>query len=383
MESQAIEARDRVGSGARPPDARAGLRHFGQKTQSRLGPRSANSCRAAALHLSREQRCHVCRFAGRRRLRSFCARSPRFLERGSSSPRRRSRVGGTEVTEVSPLLSLRLSVDYRNKPGVLRDVSLEIQPGEILGLVGQSGSGRSTLSLAILRLLHLKGGIARGDLLFKGEDLFAKTEAQMRSLRGREISIVLQSPLSSLNPALRIGSQLSEAWRAHATGTQSVCSVAISNALSSVSLPNDADFLRRRPGQLSVGQAQRVIIAMAILHRPSLLIADEATSALDTITQSEILRLFAQLNRELGMGILYISHDLLSVATLCHRIAILNAGEIVECGPPSQIFGAPRHAYTQKLVAALPRLPIFDCSSGTLSKPAPNEEHLEPVFRSK
>jgi ABC-type glutathione transport system ATPase component len=102
-------------------------------------------------------------------------------------------------------------VDYRNKPGVLRDVALEIQPGEILGLVGQSGSGKSTLSLAILRLLHLKGGTARGDLFFKGEDLSAKTEAQMRSLRGREISIVLQSPLSSLNPALRIGSQLSEA----------------------------------------------------------------------------------------------------------------------------------------------------------------------------
>jgi ABC-type glutathione transport system ATPase component len=263
------------------------------------------------------------------------------------------------VTETPPLLSLRLSVDYRNKPGVLRDVSLEIQPGEILGLVGQSGSGKSTLSLAILRLLHLKGGAANGSLLFKGEDLSAKSDSQMRSLRGREISIVLQSPLTSLNPALRIGSQLSEAWRAHATGTREECTTAISSALNSVSLPNDTDFLRRRPSQLSVGQAQRVIIAMAILHRPSLLIADEATSALDTITQSEILSLFARLNRELGMGILYISHDLLSVAALCHRIAILNSGEIVECGPPSQIFGAPQHAYTQKLVAALPRLPTF------------------------
>jgi ABC-type dipeptide/oligopeptide/nickel transport system ATPase component len=263
------------------------------------------------------------------------------------------------VTETPPLLSLRLSVDYRNRLGVLRDVSLGIQPGEILGLVGQSGSGKSTLSLAILRLLHLKGGTARGNLLFKGEDLSAKSESQMCSLRGREISIVLQSPLSSLNPALRIGSQLSEAWRAHATGTREECAAAISNALTSVSLPSDTEFLRRRSSQLSVGQAQRVIIAMAILHRPGLLIADEATSALDTITQSEILRLFAQLNRELGMGILYISHDLLSVATLCHRIAILNSGEIVECGPPSQIFGAPQHAYTQKLVAALPRLPDF------------------------
>jgi ABC-type dipeptide/oligopeptide/nickel transport system ATPase component len=275
------------------------------------------------------------------------------------------------MTEAAPLLSLRLSVDYRNNPGVLRDVSFDVQPGEILGLVGQSGSGKSTISLAILRLLHLKGGTARGTLLFKGEDLSAKSESQMRSMRGREISIVLQSPLTSLNPALRIGSQLSEAWRAHATGTRDECAVAITNALTSVCLPGDTEFLRRRPSQLSVGQAQRVIIAMAILHRPSLLIADEATSALDTITQSEILALFARLNRELGMGILYISHDLLSVAALCHRIAILNLGEIVECGPPSQIFGAPQHPYTQKLVAALPRLPEFPAQSApTTLEPA-------------
>lgn len=273
------------------------------------------------------------------------------------------------MTETPPLLSLRLCVDYRNNPRVLRNVSLDIQPGEILGLVGQSGSGKSTISLAILRLLHLKGGTARGNLLFKGEDLSAKSESQMRSLRGREISIVLQSPLTSLNPALRIGSQLSEAWRAHATGTHEACAAAISNALTSVTLPHDAEFLRRRPSQLSVGQAQRVIIAMAILHRPSLLMADEATSALDTITQSEILSLFARLNRELGMGILYISHDLLSVAALCHRIAILNSGEIVECGPPSQIFGAPQHPYTQKLVAALPRLPVFPSQSALTPEP--------------
>jgi len=284
------------------------------------------------------------------------------------------------VTEAAPLLSLRLSVDYRNKRGVLSDVFMELRQGEILGLVGQSGSGKSTLSLAILRLLHLKGGTARGNLLFKGQDLFGKTEARMRSLRGREISIVLQSPLSSLNPALRIGTQLSEAWRAHVDGTREECAEAITAALANVSLPNDSDFLRRWPSQLSVGQAQRVIIAMAILHRPSLLIADEPTSALDIITQSEILRLFAQLNRELRTSILYISHDLLSVAALCHRIAILNAGEIVECGPPSQIFGAPRHAYTQDLVAALPRVPLYTSMRPELANSALNEAPVESVL---
>jgi len=287
------------------------------------------------------------------------------------------------VTEAAPLLSLRLSVDYRNKTGVLRDVFMELRQGEILGLVGQSGSGKSTLSLAILRLLHLKGGTARGKLLFKGEDLFAKTDTEMRSLRGREISIVLQSPLSSLNPVLRIGSQLSEAWRAHAEGSRDDCAAAISAALANVSLPNDSDFLRRRPSQLSVGQAQRVIIAMAILHRPSLLIADEPTSALDTITQSEILRLFAQLNRELEMGILYISHDLLSVAALCHRIAILNEGEIVECGSPPQIFGAPQHIYTQKLVAALPRGPSLDFHRDTPGGAAASDDKDAYTKRSK
>ncbi|HET8922772.1 MAG TPA: ABC transporter ATP-binding protein [Candidatus Acidoferrum sp.] len=284
------------------------------------------------------------------------------------------------MTEDSPLLALRLSVDYRNKPSVLRDLSLDVQPGEIVGLVGQSGSGKSTLALAILNLLHLKGGNIRGHVIFKGKDLLPLGERQLRSLRGRGISIVLQSPLTSLNPALRIGAQLKEAWHAHADGSGDDCLKTIQTALSSVSLPNDKEFLCRRPSQLSVGQAQRVIIAMAILHRPSLLIADEATSALDVITQSEILNLFVRLNLELNMAILFISHDLLSVAALCHRIAILNAGEIVECGPPSQIFGAPRHAYTRRLVSALPRVPRFGSRSEQSSDTDSSEEHIEPAL---
>jgi ABC-type dipeptide/oligopeptide/nickel transport system ATPase component len=258
----------------------------------------------------------------------------------------------------SPLLAVRASVDYPGKPGVLRELTLNVAPGEILGLVGESGSGKSTIALTILGLLSLKGGTVRGEVKFRGENLLVKSERQLRSLRGRDMSIVLQSPLTSLNPVLRIGSQLKEAWRAHATGASAVCNDAIEAALTSVCLPCDAEFLKRKPSQLSLGQAQRVIIAMAMLHRPSLLIADEPTSALDTITQAEILKLLARLNRELGMAILYISHDLLSVASLCHRVAILLAGEIVECGSPRQIFASPRHEYTRRLIEALPKDPL-------------------------
>ena len=258
------------------------------------------------------------------------------------------------MTSESPLLSARLSVDYRNKPGVLKNLCLEIQRGEIVGLVGESGSGKSTLALALLQLLQLKGAKVQGEVVFQGENLLQKKERQLRDIRGRQMSVVLQSPLTSLNPALRIGTQLKEAWRAHANGTGDQCHAAVSAALRGVSLPDSEEFVKRRPSQLSVGQGQRVIIAMAILHRPALLIADEPTSALDTITQSEILSLFARLNRELEMAILYISHDLLSVAALCHRVAILRGGEIVECDGPDAIFDSPRHPYTQRLIAALP-----------------------------
>jgi ABC-type dipeptide/oligopeptide/nickel transport system ATPase component len=262
----------------------------------------------------------------------------------------------SSVSQNQILLSAHLSVRYAGKPPALRGVRLEIQRGEVLGLVGQSGSGKSTLAMAILGLLDKKRSPAEGTIRFGDTDLLQLSERELRALRGRSIALVLQSPLSSLNPALKIRTQLKEAWRAHAAGTSADCANAIRASLQSVSLPADDEFLRKYPSQMSVGQAQRVLIAMAVMHRPALLIADEATSALDVITQSEILALFRELNRSTGMAILYISHDLASVAGICDRIAILHQGEIVECGATEQIFASPRHEYTQRLMAAIPRL---------------------------
>lgn len=254
------------------------------------------------------------------------------------------------------LLSARFSVRYAGKPPVLRDVKMEIHRGEVLGLVGQSGSGKSTLAMAILGLLDKKRAQAEGTIRFQDTELLQISERELRSLRGRAIALVLQSPLSSLNPALKVRTQLKEAWRAHASGTSAECTAAIRTSLQSVSLPADDDFMRKYPSQMSVGQAQRVLIAMAVMHRPALLIADEATSALDVITQSEILALFRELNRSTGMSVLYISHDLASVAGICDRIAILHQGEIVECEEMERIFSSPQHEYTRRLMAAIPRL---------------------------
>jgi ABC-type glutathione transport system ATPase component len=282
----------------------------------------------------------------------------------------------------STLLSAQVTVRYPGKTPVLRNVSLEIERGEIVGLAGQSGSGKSTLAMAIIGLLGRQRAMVEGQIIFQGMDLLKMRERELRNIRGRALSLVLQSPLASLNPALRIGTQLKEAWRAHSdsAATQGPqekgiqkedCDCAIQSALKSVSLPSgDADFLRKRASQLSVGQAQRVLIAMAIMHRPALLIADEATSALDVITQSEILKLFVKLNRETGMSILYISHDLPSVAEICQRIAILHEGEIVESGRTEQIFNAPAHSYTRRLIAALPEFPLRHGTAATKAQAA-------------
>ncbi len=255
-----------------------------------------------------------------------------------------------------PLLQVELGVDYPTKLGTLRDVAFRLQRGEMLGLVGESGSGKSTIALALLGLLRWKGGHATGRVMFAGSDLLAASEKQWQQVRGRQIGLVLQSPTASLNPALRIGTQLREAWRAHDGGGKQASEAAVSRALFRVGLPHDDEFRRRYPSQISVGQAQRVLIAMAVMHSPQLLIADEPTSALDAVTQVEILDMLTTLNREMGMAVLYISHDLQSVAAVCTRMAILEKGTIVEQGTTESVLCRPRHPYTQQLMSCAPWL---------------------------
>ncbi len=252
------------------------------------------------------------------------------------------------MTDLDSFLSLSLSVSYGDGRPVFRDLFLQMRRGEVLGLVGGSGCGKSTLALGILRLLDMKGAHATGSVHFNGRNLLDLSEREMRKIRGREISLVLQSPSSALNPMLRIGTQLREAWRAHRKDVDGQQEIAA--ALHSVSLPSDQSFLRRFPSEISVGQGQRVLIAMAILHRPALLIADEPTSALDAITQIEVIELFHRINQEFQTGILLVSHDLFAIQSVCDRVAVLHEGKIVECDTIAKIFSNPRHPYTQALL---------------------------------
>jgi ABC-type glutathione transport system ATPase component len=253
---------------------------------------------------------------------------------------------------VTPALEFRISARY-GKTEVLREVAGRIEPGEIVALVGLSGSGKSTLALSLLRLLHYRGGEVTGSIKVAGREIDGLTEGEMRAIRGKFIGYVPQSPASALNDRLRVRSLLAETWHAHAN--EAPPPDLFARLLESVQLPADSAFLDRRAGELSTGQGQRLLIALAIMHRPAVVLADEPTSALDAITQAAVLRLFADLNRNNGIAMLFISHDLLSVASIAGRVEILHDGRIVESGPPEAIFRSPSHPFTQELVKAMPR----------------------------
>lgn len=251
-----------------------------------------------------------------------------------------------------PLLRVRLSADYAGN-AALRDITFDLERGEVLGLVGASGAGKSTLVLSLLGLLPWRGGRVTGEAVLNGVNLLQLSERGLRALRGLRVALIPQSPMTALNSAISLERHFREAWRAHEKNCGALYSTRVRRLLDEVQLPKDAEFLRRRPSQISVGQAQRVLIALALLHSPALIIADEPTSALDPVTQAQIVDLLGGLSRNHGATLLYASHDLVSVLRISDRIAVLDSGSIVETLPVHRLADA-RHSATLNLLSTLP-----------------------------
>ena len=248
----------------------------------------------------------------------------------------------------------RLNIAFGSVPAV-RDLNLSIAGGEVLGLVGESGSGKSVTSLAIMRLLPVQATVT-GNIRFSSKELLTAPEENMRSLRGKAMSMIFQEPMTALNPLMRIGDQVAEAVLAHERVSQKESRERAIAALNEVAIPNPSGRARDYPHQLSGGQRQRVMIAMAIVNRPQLLIADEPTTALDVTVQAQILDLLAQLREKFSLSMLFISHDLGVVSRVSDRVAVMYRGQVVESGSARQVFTAPAHEYTRGLLHAIPTL---------------------------
>jgi oligopeptide/dipeptide ABC transporter ATP-binding protein len=233
-------------------------------------------------------------------------------------------------------------------------VGFEIRSGETLGLVGESGSGKSVTALSIMRLVQPPGRIAGGRLIFKGRNLMDLTERKMQAVRGAEISLVFQEPMTALNPVFTVGDQIEETLRVHGLATKREARAKAVELLEAVRIPDAASRVRDYPHQLSGGMRQRVMIAIALACRPSLVIADEPTTALDVTIQAQILDLLRDMKAALGLSLLLITHDLGVVAETADRVAVMYAGRIVETGPARAILKNPQHPYTRGLLASIP-----------------------------
>lgn len=271
-----------------------------------------------------------------------------------------------DVSPVEPLAANRepplLAVEHlttgfdlngRFVPAVI-DVSFDLRQGETLCLVGESGSGKSLTALSIMRLVQTPGRIAAGRILFRGRDLLAATEREMQRVRGAEIGLVFQEPMTALNPVFTIGSQIEETLRVHGKATRQSARAKAIELLDAVSVPEPSRRLRDYPHQLSGGLRQRALIAMALACNPALLIADEPTTALDVTIQAQILDLLRDLQRRLGLALLLITHDLGVVAQMADCVAVMYAGRIVEQAPVRTLFADPKHPYTQGLICSMP-----------------------------
>ena len=263
------------------------------------------------------------------------------------------------MTAGTPLLRVQdLTTTFTMRTGTVRavdGVSLEVRRGETLGIVGESGSGKSMTALSILRLVQPPGQIRGGPISFNGRhDLLELSERDMRAIRGAEIGFIFQEPMTALNPVFTIGNQIAEALLVHGKATRAGARAKALDLLDAVQIQDPSRRLRDYPHQLSGGMRQRVLIAIALACQPVLLIADEPTTALDVTIQAEILELLQEMKRQFDLALLLITHDLGVVAGHADRVAVMYAGRIVEEGPMRQIFHAPKHPYTQGLLASIP-----------------------------
>ncbi|AOM81464.1 ABC transporter ATP-binding protein [Salisediminibacterium beveridgei] len=255
-------------------------------------------------------------------------------------------------------------------------VTFDVPAGNTLGIVGESGSGKSITSLSIMRLIDEPGKIKGGEILFKGENLLDKTEAEMRKIRGNRISMIFQEPMTSLNPVFTIGDQISEAVMIHQQLSKKKAMEKSLEMLELVGIPSPKARLKAYPHELSGGMRQRAMIAIALSCRPELLIADEPTTALDVTIQAQILKLINDLQQELGMSMLLITHDLGVVAETCDYVAVMYAGKIVEYADVKTLFKNPNHPYTVGLLKSLPRHDIDQESLAVIKGMVPKPDEL-------
>ncbi len=259
-----------------------------------------------------------------------------------------------------PLLRVEdLRVEFQTEDGVVHAVdgiTYQVFPGKTLGIVGESGSGKTVGSMTVLGLTRYQGAQVSGRIMFEGRDLVTMEEEQLRGIRGNEIAMIFQDPLSSLHPLYKVGKQLTEAIRVHRDVSKGQARARAIELLGLVGIPDPTGRVDQYPHEFSGGMRQRVMIAMALANEPKLLIADEPTTALDVTVQAQILELMERLQRELGMAIVIITHDLGVVAEMADDIAVMYAGRIVETAPASELFAAPEHPYTWGLLRSIPRL---------------------------
>jgi oligopeptide/dipeptide ABC transporter ATP-binding protein len=266
------------------------------------------------------------------------------------------------VMSSEPLLSLEnLSTHYVSQQGarVVRavdDVTLSLSAGGTLGIVGESGSGKSTLALTILRLLPPAARIVSGRMMFEGENLLDKSDTEMRRVRGKRIAMILQDPMASLNPLFSIGDQVGEPIRVHEGASRASAWQRAVGLLKSVRIASPETRVTQFPHEMSGGMRQRIVGAIGISCEPRLLIADEPTTSLDLTIQAQYLNLLRDLQREHGLALIFITHNLGIVAKMCDQLAVMYAGRVVEQGPVSRIFSAPAHPYTKALLGSIPRM---------------------------